>query len=330
MNDKLKNFFSLFLRFGLSGALLFYLFRKTDTASMIGVMKNADFQYIYWAAAAFFVIHLIILLRWMVLIKALDLSVPWKNIVSYFFIGLFFNLFLPSSTGGDVVKIFGMCKFTPYKAKVVASVVLDRLCGFVGIVLVAFVSFMFGYRYIQDWMILVSIFALALMSGGIIFVLFNEKTFSFCCRIFDRVPKIKNSLMSLHYDIVLLKGNKGAFLKAVGLSYLSQIALAFDFFLIAKALHQNIPFIYFLIFVPLICVASTLPSIGGLGVRDAGAAHLFAKIGVASGIAVSITLLNFVFMVAIGLIGGVIYVSQLSPRRVQHYQTHPEVSPKEA
>ena len=330
LSEPSKKFLSVFLRVGLSLLLLWYLFRKMDTASMTALLKKADFHYLYWAAVIFLLIHLVLFLRWWILIKGLDLKVPLRGVIDYFFIGLFFNLFLPSSTGGDVIKILGICKFTQHKARVVASVVLDRLCGFIGIVIVAFFAFLFGYRFIQDLSLLVSIFVLALISTIIMVTLFNERLYSFCCRIFNRVPKIKNSLMDLHYDIVLLKDNPGAIVGAVLLSCLTQIILALTYFLFAKTLQQNIPIIYFFIFTPIICVVSSLPSIGGLGVRDAGAAHLFAKVGVASQVAVSITLMSFIFMVAVGLIGGVIYVAQLSPRRIQHYPSPAGVSPKKA
>ena len=104
---------------------------------------------------------------------------------------------------------------------------------------------------------------------------------------------------------------------------------AYIFYLVARSLHQEVKMIYFLIFVPLICVISSLPSIGGLGVRDAGSAYLFAKVGVEAATAVSISLINFLFMIITGLVGGVIYVTALSSRRVQHCQTESPISPQD-
>jgi len=98
-----------------------------------------------------------------------------------------------------------------------------------------------------------------------------------------------------------------------GRTCLPQITMAFTFFLVAKALHQDVALLYFLIFVPLICVASAMPSIGGLGVREAGAAFLLAKVGVESGVAVSISLINFIYMVLVGLLGGVIFMVTRCP-----------------
>ena len=46
--------------------------------------------------------------------------------------------------------------------------------------------------------------------------------------------------------------------------------------------------------------------------------YLFSKIGVESGISVSMSLLLFLFMVTIGLIGGLVYVFTISSGRIQH------------
>ena len=331
LGENIKNVFSFFLRFGISAGILFYLFRtQIDTTKTLALLKEADFHFIFLAVIVLILTNLILFLRWLILMKGLDLKVPFIPVINYYFIGMFFNYFLPTSTGGDIIKTFGMCKLTTEKAKVVASVVLDRLCGFMAIVIVAFFSFIFGYRILKDLSLLATIFALAFVSVSIMVILFNERIYSFGCKIFDRVPKIKKSLMDMHYDIVLLKGKPSTIIWAVVISCLSQGVLAFSWLLFAKALHlhQNIGLLYFLIFVPIICVASSLPSIGGLGTREAAAVYLFSKAGVLSGVAVSMSLLIYIFSLAISLIGGVIYVTQLSPRRVQYRPSPSGVSGK--
>lgn len=318
------------LRIGLSSALLAYLFSKIDTAKMFETVKNADFRYMYFAAALFIFINFLLLLRWTVLVRALGLMVSFKSIANAFSIGLFFNLFLPSSTGGDIMKVVGLFKDTSEKAKVVASVVADRLSGFTSIVLVALVAFSFGFRLVNDHTLLMLIAILATLSGGIILVLFHERLFSLSCFVFNKLPKVKESLMRLHFAIVLLKGKPQALLSVVLFSSLSQVTLAFIFFLIAKSLHQDIKLIYFLIFVPLVCVISSLPSIGGLGFREGGAAYLFSKVGIESGVTVSISLVSFLFMVMMGLMGGVVYIVALSSKGSESYEGIPEVAPKKA
>jgi len=330
LTQKTKTIISFISRFGFSALLLAYLFSKIDMENTVSVVKSADPSYLMLAGFFFVLINIFILIRWWVFVRALELDATFRKVMRFFFIGLFGNLFLPSSVGGDFIKIVGLCKNSSQKPKVVASVVMDRLSGFGGIVVVAIFAVLFGYQMIEDKTIIVSILALTALSGVVGFVLFNERIYEFCCRLFSKFPKIKQNLMRVHYDIALLKGNRASLFQAIGISALAQTTFAFVFFLIAKALNQDISLIYFFIFVPLICVASLVPSIGGLGVREAGAAFLFAKIGVESGVSVSISLINFVFMVIVGLIGGIIYVVTISPRRVQHRQQDTGINPKEA
>lgn len=309
---------SFFLRIFFSVGLLVYLFTKIDIEKTWGVVQSARIDYLIYAWFIFCAIYGVLIVRWFTFINAMNISIPPFQIIRYFFIGLFGNLFLPSSIGGDLIKTLGLCRYTDEKAKVVASVILDRLSGFAGIVVVAIVSFTIGFRMIDDISILISIIGLFGLSLMITVFLFHERMYAWACRIFNPFPKAKESLMRLHQNISLLRNRKLEGLKAVGLSCVCQIILAVTFYFTARSLNQNISLIYFLIFVPLICVASSLPSIGGLGVREAGAAYLFSKIGVDPGVAVSISLINFTFMVAVGLLGGLIYVCTLSSGRVQY------------
>lgn len=323
MKDNLKNVFNFFLRVGLSAGLLFWLFKKIDFSETEEVFKAADVTYIIYAAIIFLGINAIMLVRWLILIRALKLKAKTFSVVRYFFIGLFGNLFLPSAVGGDIIKILGLCRdCVDQKPRVVASVLLDRLSGFCGIVTVATVSFFFG-RDVLGNSLIIPILIMAIVSSLFLLISFNKTAFRSFNHIFSFLPKFKKSMAALHEDIALLKDKKSIFFLCIGLSAFSQIVFAICYFLLAKSLHQDVELLYFVIFVPIICVATSLPSIGGLGVREAGAAYLFGKVGMQSGVAVGISLINFIFMVIIGLVGGLIYVLTLRAGRLQH---HPPAS----
>ena len=328
--ENIKTMFSFILRLGLSAGLLAWIFSKIDTQHTMEVLKTADLGYMLWAAVVFFFIHILILLRWNILIRALDLHMPFWAITKWFFIGLFCNLFLPTSVGGDVVKTIGLSGESKQKPKVFASVVLDRLSGFAGIVIVAAIMFVAGYQHIPDRSVGLSIVGMTAVSLAISAVLFSHRIYSFCCRLFNRWPKVKKSIMDVHYDIVLMKDKVGHGIAAIVVSCVLQALSAYVCFVIAKALHQEVNFFYFMIFSPLVCVATALPSIGGLGVREMGWVYLLSKVGVAQGVAVSISLINFLFMVMVGLIGGVMYVVTFFDRRVQPRQKDPGLRVKKS
>ncbi len=319
LTNKAKGLLSFLLRIGISGALLWYVFSKIDIEKTAEIIRSANLGYLLIAAFIFILVNGILLCRWFIFIKALDLSVSVKNVIKHYFYALFGNLFLPTAIGGDLIKVIGLCKNSSEKPKVVASVLIDRLSGFMSIAIVAVVAFAFGHKLVDDNTLIIPIALMAMTVLLIAGVLFNEKIYSFGCRVFAWFPRFQKGLMTMHYDIALLKGahkyKEG--IKGVVLSCLSQVIFAFTFYFTAKALHQDIPVIYFLIFVPIICIAAAFPSIGGLGFREVGAAYLFGKIGVDSGIAVSISLINFLFMVMVGIVGGFVYVYSLSVGRIQ-------------
>jgi len=91
---------------------------------------------------------------------------------------------LPSAIGGDIIKAAGLCARRDDKQKVVASILLDRLSGFAGMVLLALVAFIFGFRYVEGPLVLS---AIAVMGAGLFVlgaILFHEGLYSFFCRIF--------------------------------------------------------------------------------------------------------------------------------------------------
>ena len=323
LTKNIKSLLSFLVRVGFSGVLLWYVFSKIDMESTIEVLKSADLTYIFLAACIFVIINCIILCRWFIFIKALDLSIPFKSVIQHYFYGLFGNLFLPTAIGGDLIKVIGLCKDSSQKPKIVASVLIDRLSGFAAIAIVAVIAFIFGHKMITDNTLITPIVLIVVGVLVIASVLFNEKIYTFGCRMFNYFPRLKNGLMTMHYDIALLKGahkyKEG--IKGIILACVSQIIFAFTYYFTAKALHQDVPLAPFLIFVPILCVVAAVPSIGGLGVREVGAAYLFAKIGIESGVAVSLSLINFLFMVMVGLVGGFIYVYSLSVGRIQRYSS---------
>ena len=321
LNEKTKTILSFILRFGLSIGLLMYVFSKIDLAQTAEVLKLADPLYIFFAAIAFLIVNCILLFRWFIFIRALDLSATTKNVILHYFYGLFGNLFLPTAIGGDLLKAVGLCKSSTQKPRVVASILLDRLSGFASIAIIATLAFVFGYSYINDNTLIIPIILMGAGAVMIATILLNETAYSFFCQAFNRFPRFKNNLMTMHYDIALLKeshkSREGG--KAILVSCLSQTMFILSYYFVAKALHQDIALIYFFIFIPMISVISSFPSIGGLGVREVGAVYLFGKIGLESGIAVSLTLISFLFVIVTGLIGGALYVYTLSTGRVQHY-----------
>jgi len=115
MNKTTKNFLDLLLRVSLSGICLWYVFTIVDVEKTKNALQSADMRYIAVGGVILCVIVFVMLIRWFVFIKALDLSVKARDVTRCYFIGLFGNLFLPSAIGGDLLKVVGLCKDSSQK-----------------------------------------------------------------------------------------------------------------------------------------------------------------------------------------------------------------------
>ena len=321
MSSKLRKIFSIILPCFVSLILLAWLFLTIDYKHIWQAVKGADMRYMSAAGILFFLINFIIVWRWRILMKAVGLKANSLSSTRWYLIGVFFSLAPISSVGSDVIRGLGLAQEVGHKPKIFASIVLDRLSGFAGIVILAAVAFLFGHGIIANKLVILAIAIMSFISGAFVVVLFSHRIFSFACTAFAVWPKVKDNLMRLHYDIVLLKGNQKRGWEAIFISIGAQIVLAIEFYLSAKGMHQNIPLVYFIIFSPIVCVVTSLPSIGGLGFREIGWVYLLPLVGVSREMAGGISLINSFFNIVNGLLCGLFYVSTLSAGRIQYSQT---------
>ena len=302
--------------------LLAWRFMTFDYKHMWQQVKESDLRYMSAAGIIFFLINFLLIWRWRILMKAVDLKAKRLSSMRWFFLGLFFSSSVPFSTvGNDVIRGLGLSKEVGHKTKIFASIVLDRLSGFVGLVIVAVAAYLFGHGIIKlGGVVVIAIATLSIISGAIAVLLFSHRIFSFACRAFTVWPKVKEKLMRFHYDIVLLKRKQKKGWEAIMISVFAQIVLAIEFYLAAKGMHQNIPLIYFTIFSPIVCVVTSLPSIAGLGSSQIAWVSLLPLAGVSLETAWGLSFINCAFIFVNGLLGGLFYVTTLSSGRIQYPQ----------
>lgn len=317
MNQKTKDALSFWGRWVLSIGLLAWLFKMVNWPDTIAALRQADVRLLLWAFAIHVFLQFMVLLRWFIFMKALSFEAPIGQVCRYFFIGLFCNLFLPTSIGGDLVKAYGLSRGAGQKPKVYASVVLDRLSGFAGLVIIALVAYLIGGKIIDAPFVIVPIAILTLMSLAIGGALFNKRIYNFFCSVFLKLPRFHKALMDMHADVLLMRGRKRTGYGCIAFSCLIQILSAYMYYLMALAFHQQVHLVHFMIFTPIVAAVSFLPSIGGLGFREGGWVYLLGKIGIDKGIAMSLSLIGFFYVVLVGFLGGILYASSPTYRRVQ-------------
>jgi len=203
------------------------------------------------------------------------------------------------------------------------------LSGYTGLVLLALLAVLFGWKLVQIKSVLIAIAAITGILVCILLVLFN----SFFYRLVNRMlhspkaGKVRESIKNLHNEIHFFKHHKKVIVNNLIFSLIIQAVVPLSFYVTALAFGLKTNLLYFFIFIPVIGAITLLPiSIGGLGLRDASTIFFFAQVGISKDFAFAMSLMNFFFLIVFGALGGLIYVLTIRHRRIQHYQP-PQVHP---
>jgi uncharacterized protein (TIRG00374 family) len=320
INQSLKNIAIYLLKIGVTIGLLIFLFKKTDINKMISIVKDMDLFYFVIAIIFFVFTYYLGILRWQVLLKGADVKVSFSRVTISYLMGLAINLFSPSTVGGDLARGIDLSIYaSKSKPKILATVILDRIFGYVAIILIASFSLIFGYKFVNDKAVIVSFGILALLLLAILLILFSKNVLNILLRIFGKIEIIKNALVRFHDAVSLfrLKSRLNSVIYGLFLSLVIQFGAVLLIYFLALALKIDIDMVYFFVFVPIINAISMIPiTIGGLGLRDSSAVFFFTRAGLSASAAFTLSLMTFLFFVISGIIGGIIYVFTLRPRRI--------------
>ncbi len=316
----------LVLRVGISAALLFLLFRSIDTKALIATIRHADGKTVALSCGIYFFVYVVCLMRWQMLLRATGLVLPLRRVLFSFAGGLFFNLFLPSTIGGDVMRSLDLTVATRQPRKVVAAVLLDRISGYVGLVTLMAAAMLAGGSLVSDVSVRISAVILIAVLAAALLVLFHNAFREGINRFlgFGRFGRLGAAVRNLHAEMHILRNNKRMLFTNVALSLFVQIIAPVCQYLIAVALGVKLNILYFLLLVPIVSAITLLPlSIGGLGLRDATTVYFFSKVGMPQDAAFAMSLISFLFIVLYSSIGGIMYVFTIHHRRLQHHQAPP-------
>jgi len=228
---------------------------------------------VYFVALAFLAIRL----QWVFRVQ--DIHMTFRECYHLGFVGMFYNLMLPSSVGGDVVKAFYAYKHSGKKIEAATSILLDRLLGFVAIITMAGVGLLCFSKEAENAYIDYAVYGAC---GALAFVVafFASRRFA---RLFKGIAhfipseKWKLQLAEIYHAIYGYRHHHGSVLMAILLSFLGQALFISSNYFLSLSIGTDINFWKFFILIPVISIVSMAPSIGGLGVREASVLYLFGR-----------------------------------------------------
>src|SRR5205809_7730506 len=132
-----RRYVLLAVKIAVSIILLAVLFSKIDAGQLWQGVRGAS---LFWLAAALALYSVNILAsmwRWHLLLAAQSVVVQPRRLLASFLVANFFNNFLPSNVGGDVIRITDSAKYTKSKTVATIVVLMDRGIGVIALILIA-------------------------------------------------------------------------------------------------------------------------------------------------------------------------------------------------
>jgi hypothetical protein len=294
-----------------SSILLAVLFWRVDRAVFLRSLQALPLPLLVGCMGLYALGYVISTLRWQGLLLAEGIRVAFWRLSVVYFQGAFFNLFLPTLIGGDLVRGYFIHKMTRGHDASIASILVDRLSGFAALMLIAMTALVLSYGTLDDPQVALAVITVAGLFAAVMIVLLNER---FTSRAFGllrlvALARFQAKLQGLVEAIRRYRGHRRALGQALLLSALLQALIIVTYYLIGVGLNIGVPLVYFFVFVPLITTLAMLPvSVAGLGVREGVVVYLFAKVGVDAATALGMSLVWFSLTFVVSCLGGLAFL----------------------
>ena len=281
-----------------------FVFGKVDVKKSVDTILHSNPWILGGTLALILASVLPMARRWQILAGALGMYRPLGELIRYYFVGFFFNLFLPSTVGGDVSRCYYLTKGTKLYKEGFYSVLADRatgvsvlfLCASLGITLSPGAS---NLPWQLKWPIYLGTF-------GIFCVL------PFAPQLCKLVLGERNWITRQFTESSAKLFWEERKLIPVSLlwSFFSQAMLVVCHYTVGLALGLDIPLWYCFVFYPSVAVLGFVtPSFNGIGIREWAYTYFLMMIGIDKGHAVTYALMWLILTTMQSLIGGLVYMA---------------------
>ncbi|KAA0003905.1 MAG: flippase-like domain-containing protein [Thermoplasmata archaeon] len=247
--------------------------------------------------------------KWHVLFKMKEKNITFLATWKYYYIGSFFNAFLPTSIGGDAIKAYTVSKEIKRKENAFSSVIMDRITGLIAVLCIGSLALAIGWKEVPEIALLLSIPVLLLPS---ILIIITFKT-DFIGNIIDKpffskFGKFQNFVRSVYLSLKEYGSFRKEIIFGLSISFFYHFLLIINNYVLSLSLGLHIPLSYFFIFIPVAEILVFLPiTIQGFGVREGTYVILFSTLATkAQSFALGFS--DQIVKVMVSIIGGIIYM----------------------
>jgi len=315
MKDKL-----VLIKLAVTSMLLVFVLSKLDLQTSLAALQHVRRIPFILALGTAAIEYPVKAIRWQLLLRSIGIQVPVTQLITYALVGRFFNLFMPGTIGGDIVRIHDIAE-SQAEAKISAgvTVIAERVFGVVGIVVTGGLALLFEQddvidptsRHILTIAVLVTLASLGLL-------MMVARLQLDCVRLGLPMPQpllkflkkydVEERLNSILQSFGTITQDHAITLKVILLSCVSQLVSVCFLFLTLRSLGVTVDPIGLMPMLSIIMLILLLPiSIQGIGVREGLYILFLGQKGVASNVVLSALTIRYGVMIVPGIIGGIIF-----------------------
>ena len=296
--------------------LLLLLFSRIDVTRLWATARLASIPWLCVAMLIFTVNVFIATWRWHLLLDAQRVRVAIRSLAASYLIANFFNNFLPSNIGGDVMRISDSARLAGSKTVATTVVLVDRVLGLMALVLVAALGATAVGRIHPA---AAPIWPVWLWAGLLAGAAASAPAF-YAPDGFGRLLRpltvfhpewVGARIDTLTETLARFRDQPGALAACFGGAVVVQVTMVVFYFSVADALHVDVAFSDLAVIVPISFVVQMLPvSLNGFGVREATFSFYFTRIGQPIEAALLVSLVAQALVMLFSLTGAAVYVSR--------------------
>ncbi len=294
------------IKIAISAALLYLALRKANFSDLASRIDVASLGWLGLAIAATFLQIFIGVLRWRIVSAECGAPLPIRQAMRYNLIGAFFNQTLPSSIGGDAVRLWLVARAGAGWRAATYSIFVDRAIGLIALAVMIVASLPWSYQLITDpygrsALLLVDFAALA---GGVGFLILGRLPW----------PWLKTWWGTHHLYACAVIANRVVFSRTHGvaiaaLSIFVHVLAVVVAWCVVKSIAAPVGFGQTFQLIPPVMLITMLPiSIAGWGVREATLGLAFGYAGLMSNEGINISLLFGAVTFIVGAFGGLVWI----------------------
>ena len=311
-----RHYLILAIKIAVSVILMTVLFSRIDAAKLWASARRASLIWLAAALAIYLVNVIASVWRWGLLLTVQEVDMPPRALLGSFLVALFFNNFLPSNIGGDVIRIRDTARSANSKTLATMVVLTDRVIGLIGLVLVAALgaTVASGVAHssapIWPWWLWAGFIAATIVSAPAVLApasvgrLLQPLTVFHPEWVGDRIDVLTAVLARFRERPAVILGCFGG-------AVFVQITFVAFYAAVAYALHIAVAPWDLAVIVPLSFIVQMLPvSVNGFGVREATFTFYFAKVGQSNEAALLVSLVATGLTMIFSLSGAAVYVGR--------------------